>query len=171
MELQVIENLIYEIRGQKVMIDTDLAKMYGIETKKLKQAIKRNLNRFPKDFMFELDNQEFVSLRSQIVTSNKRGGIRYSPFAFTEQGVAMLSSILNSERAIAINIAIMRAFVFVRQYALTHRDLTEKLKQLEDKYDQKFLNFEQAINYLLEKDKKEIAQKDRKMIGFTIPEK
>jgi len=171
LELQVIENLIYEIRGQKVMIDTDLAKMYDIDTKRLKEAVRRNINRFPKDFMFELDNQELASLRSQIATSNRRGGIRYSPFAFTEQGVAMLSSILNSERAIAINIAIMRAFVFVRQYALTHRDLTEKLKQLEDKYDQKFLNFEQAINYLLEKDKKEIAQKERKMIGFKIPEK
>ena len=171
MKLQVIENLIYEIRGQKVMLDFDLAKMYGIETKKLKQSVKRNLNRFPKDFLFELNNQEVTTLRSQIVTSNKRGGTRYSPFAFTEQGVAMLSSILNSERAIEINIAIMRAFVFVRQYALTHKDLTEKLRQLEDKYDQKFLNFEQAINYLLEKDKIEVAQKDREMIGFKIPEK
>ena len=114
-QLDVIRNKIYEIRGQKVMLDFDLAEMYGIETRVLKQAVRRNIRRFPKDFMFELSEEEFVCLRSQFVTSNKRGGTRYRPFAFTEQGVAMLSSVLNSEVAIEINIGIMRAFVAIRQ--------------------------------------------------------
>ena len=114
-QLDVIQNKIYEIRGQKVMLDFDLAEMYGIETRVLKQAVRRNLKRFPGDFMFELSEEEFASLRSQIVISNKRGGTRYQPFAFTEQGVAMLSSVLNSEVAIEINIGIMRAFVTIRR--------------------------------------------------------
>ena len=101
------------------MLDFDLASLYGTETKVLKQAVRRNLKRFPSDFMFELTPEEFDSLRSQIVTSNKRGGTRYMPFAFTEQGVAMLSSVLNNETAIEINISIMRAFVSVRQYVLS----------------------------------------------------
>lgn len=113
-QLQVIQHKIYEIRGQKIILDFDLAAMYGTETKALKQAVRRNIERFPPDFMFELSSEEFESLRSQIVTSNKRGGTRYTPFAFTEQGVAMLSSVLNSKQAIAINISIMRAFVAIR---------------------------------------------------------
>ena len=116
MELTVIvQQKIYEIRGQRVMLDFDLAEMYGMETKVLKQSVKRNIKRFPSDFMFELTKEEWESLRSQFVTSNKRGGVRYMPFAFTEQGVAMLSSVLNSDIAIEVNIAIMRAFVAVRQ--------------------------------------------------------
>ena len=115
MELQVIQNKIYEIRGQKVMLDFDLAELYGSETKRLKEAVRRNLKRFPCDFMFELTKEEFTSLRSQIASSNGRGGLRYMPFAFTEQGVAMLSSVLNSDVAIEVNISIMRAFVAVRQ--------------------------------------------------------
>ena len=111
MELQVIQNRIYEIRGQKVMLDFDLAELYGSETKRLKEAVRRNLKRFPVDFMFELTKEEFTSLRSQIASSNKRGGMRYLPFAFTEQGVAMLSSVLNSESAIEINISIMRVLL------------------------------------------------------------
>ena len=114
-DLQLIQSKIYEIRGQRVMQDFDLAQMYGTETKVLKQAVKRNIKRFPTDFMFELNKEEFGFLRSQFVTSNQRGGTRYMPFAFTEQGVAMLSSILNSEVAIEINISIMRAFIAVRQ--------------------------------------------------------
>ena len=168
-ELQVIENLIYEIRGCKVMLDFDLAMMYGVETRVLKQSVRRNINRFPSDFMFMLTEQEIDALVSQFVIPSKKYFGGALPFAFTEQGVAMLSSVLKSKNAIEVNIAIMRAFVFIRQYALTHKDLTEKLKQLEKKYDQKFLNFEQAINYLLEKDKVEVLQKDRQMIGFTIP--
>ena len=115
MELQVIQNKIYEVRGQKVMLDFDLAELYGSETKRLKEAVRRNLKRFPSDFMFELTKEEFESLRSQIASSNGRGGLRYMPFAFTEQGVAMLSSVLNSDVAIEVNISIMRAFVAVRQ--------------------------------------------------------
>lgn len=165
MEIQRIEDKIYEIRGHKVMLDFDLAELYGTETKRLKEAVRRNLNRFPKDFMFELTNMEFESLRSQIATSN-RGGVRYMPFAFTEQGVAMLSSVLNSDKAIEVNIAIMRAFVFIRQYALTHKDLTDKLKALENKYDTQFEDVYGAIEFLLKKDRQETEQKERKRIGY-----
>lgn len=113
--LAIVQSKIYEVRGQRVILDHDLACLYGIETKVLKQAVRRNLKRFPTDFMFELSQVELDSLRSQIVTSNTRGGNRYLPFAFTEQGVAMISSVLNNDIAIEININIMRAFVAVRQ--------------------------------------------------------
>ena len=130
MELQVIQNKIYEIRGQKVMLDFDLAELYGSETKRLKEAVRRNLKRFPCDFMFELTKEEFTSLRSQIASSNKRGGMRYMPFAFTEQGVAKLSSVLNSESAIEINISIMRAFVTVRQYLSSINSTVKEIEEL-----------------------------------------
>ena len=165
MELQRIQSKIYEIRGQKVMLDFDLAVLYEVETKVLKQVVRRNINRFPIDFMFELTRDEFDGLRSQFVTS-KRGGTRYMPFAFTEQGVAMLASVLRSEKAIEINIQIVRAFVFIRRYALSHQDLTEKLKALESQYDKKFADVYEALQYLLDKDKKEVAQKNRTRIGF-----
>lgn len=139
MELQTIQKKIHEIRGKQVMLDFDLALLYGVETKVLKQGVKRNIRRFPIDFMFELTQEEFNSLRSQIVTSNKRGGIRYMPFAFTEQGVAMLSSILKSETAIEINISIIRAFVAVRQFLSVANnnnkeieDLKQRMKALEE---------------------------------------
>jgi len=148
------------------MFDFDLAELYGVETKRLKEAVKRNIRRFPPDFMLELDADELKSLRSQIATSN-RGGLRYAPFAFTEQGVAMLSSVLKSEKAIEINIAIMRAFVFMRQYALSHKDLTDKLKKLERKYDRKFHSIHEALSYLLQIDKQvKEAQGKRTQIGF-----
>lgn len=122
------------LREQRVMLDAELAALYGVETKVLVQAIKRNIERFPADFMFQLSADEWSSLRSQFVTSNAgRGGRRYAPFAFTEQGVAMLSSVLNSPRAIAINIEIMRAFVQVRAMAATHKDLAKQLAELQDK--------------------------------------
>jgi ORF6N domain len=122
------------LRGQRVMLDAELAALYGVETKVLVQAVKRNLERFPLDFMFQLDAEEYAALRSQFVTSNVgRGGRRYAPYAFTEQGVAMLSSVLNSPRAIAINIEIMRAFVQVRSMAATHQDLAKQLSELQDK--------------------------------------
>ena len=133
MELQVIQNKIYEVRGQKVMLDFDLAELYGSETKRLKEAVRRNLKRFPNDFMFELTKEEFESLRSQIASSNKRGGTRYMPFAFTEQGVAMLSSVLNSESAIEINISIMRAFVTVRQYLSSLNSTTKEIEELKQR--------------------------------------
>jgi phage regulator Rha-like protein len=170
MHLEKIQTKIYEIRGQKVMLDFDLAEMYGVETKNLNLAVKRNLKRFPTDFMFQLSKSEWEILRLQIETSKGRGGTRYLPFAFTEQGVAMLSGILNSEKAIEVNIAIMRAFVFMRQYALTHKDLTEKLQELENKYDQQFKDVYDAINFLLQKDSQETEQKQRKRIGYKNDE-
>lgn len=117
--------------------------------------------------MFELTKEEWELLRCNFSTSNQRGGIRYMPFSFTEQGVAMLSSVLNSDKAIDVNIAIMRAFVFVRQYALTHKDLTDKIKELEKRYNQQFEDVYEAINYLLQTDKQQTEQKTRKRIGFN----
>ena len=134
-DIEIIRSKIYEIRGQKVMLDYDLAEMYGVETKVLKQAVRRNIGRFPADFMFELTKEEFDLLRSQIVTSKGRGGIRYLPFAFTEQGVAMLSSVLNSETAIQINIGIIRAFVSVRQM-ITANPMAMRLATLEKNFEE-----------------------------------
>ena len=166
MKLQLIQTKIYELRGQKIMLDFDLSELYDVQTKNLNLAVKRNIKRFPADFMFQLSTKEWKSLRLQIETSKQRGGTRYLPYAFTEQGLAMLSGVLNSAKAIEVNIAIIRAFVFVRQYALSHKDLTKKLKMLETKYNKQFKDVYEAINYLLKKDKLEIAQKDRKRIGF-----
>jgi hypothetical protein len=168
MQLQVIQNKIYEIRGQKVMLDFDLAELYETETRILKQAVRRNIDRFPHDFMFEITNDEYNSLRSQIVILKTGRGkhSKYLPFAFTEQGVAMLASVLNSPKAIQVNIQIVRAFVFIRQYALTHKDLTDKLKELENKYNKQFKDVYEALNYLIKKDKQKIEQKERKRIGF-----
>ena len=130
-----IERRIFVIRGQKVMVDSDLADLYRVPTKVFNQAVKRNLNRFPKDFMFRLSGKEMEILRSQIVTSSW-GGRRHMPYAFTEQGVAMLSSVLNSDRAVYVNIAIMRAFVKLREILTTHRELAQKIEELERKYKQ-----------------------------------
>lgn len=129
-------------RDQRVMLDADLAELYGVQTKVLVQAVKRNLSRFPEDFMFQLSAQEFAALRSQFVTSNTggRGGRRTAPYAFTEQGVAMLSSVLTSPRAIAVNIEIMRTFVQVRALATTHGDLAKRLAELEDKTEALAMN-------------------------------
>jgi ORF6N domain len=127
---------ILSLREHRVMLDTDLAALYGVETKVLVQAVKRNLERFPEDFMFQLSTEEFANLRSQFVTSSLRkgyGGRRYAPYAFTEQGVAMLSSVVNSPRAIAINIEIMRAFVQLRAFAMSHQDLAKQLAELQEK--------------------------------------
>lgn len=129
-----IEARIHVIREQRVMLDADLAELYGVPTKALVQAVKRNIARFPEDFIFQLSGEEFAALRSQTVTSNTgRGGRRTAPYAFTEQGVAMLSSVLGSQRAIAVNIEIMRTFVRVRALAATHGDLAQRLSELEDK--------------------------------------
>ena len=151
------------------MLDFDLADLYQVETRVLKQAVRRNIERFPKDFMFELTKEEYNSLRSQFVTlkNNGRGKhSKYLPFAFTEQGVAMLSSVLKNKIAIEINISIIRAFVYIRQYALSHKDLSDKLNQLENKYNKQFKDVSEALNYLLQKDNKEIEQKQRKQIGY-----
>jgi len=170
MQLEKIQTKIYEVRSQKVMLDFDLAKLYEVETKNLNLAVKRNFKRFPTDFMFQLNEPEWKSLRLQIETSKGRGGTRYLPYAFSEQGVAMLSGILNSEKAIEVNISIMRAFVFMRQYALTHKDLTDKLHELEDRYDKQFKDIYDAINFLLQKDIQETEQKQRKRIGYKNDE-
>lgn len=156
-ELSVIENKIYEIRGQKVMLDFDLAEMYDVETKYLKRIVRRNMIRFPEDFLFQLSNEEFnsltINLRCQIGTSNK-GGLRYAPFAFTEQGVAMLSGLLNSPRAIQVNINIMRAFVRMRQYLLTHapkqelEELRKRIEYLEEDISSDRENYEQQFDEL-----------------------
>ncbi|MEI6142987.1 MAG: ORF6N domain-containing protein [Mariniphaga sp.] len=157
-EITNIQTKIYEIRGQKVMLDFDLAELYETETKYLKRTVCANTKRFPSDFMFELTTIEWESLRCNFSTSNTRGGTRYMPFAFTEQGVAMLSSILNSDKAIEVNIQIVRAFVYMRQYALSHKDLTSKLLELESKYDQQFKDVYDAINFLVQNDNHAIAQ-------------
>ncbi len=171
MQLQVIQTKIYEIRGQKVMLDYDLAELYEVLTKNLNLAVKRNLKRFPSDFMFQLTKPEWDdinSLRLQNETlENGRGKYRkYLPYAFTEQGVAMLSGILNSDKAIDVNIAIMRAFIALKQFALTNTELNNKLKELENTYNKQFKDVYEAINYLLQKDKQETNQKERKRIGY-----
>jgi hypothetical protein len=150
------------------MLDFDLAILYEVETKALKQAVKRNLERFPDDFMFEITRDEYNYLRSQNVTIDKGRGkySKYLSYAFTEQGVAMLSSVLKSPKALQINIMIMRAFVLVRQIALTQKDLTMKLNELELKYDKKFKDVYDAINFLLQKDKMISNQNQRKRIGY-----
>jgi hypothetical protein len=165
MELEHIKNSILDIRGKKVILDYELAKMYQVETRALKQAVRRNIERFPTDFMFELTEEEMKNLTSQFVTSSW-GGTRHQSFAFTEQGVAMLSSVLKSKIAIHVNISIMRAFVLMRQWALTHQELSKRLDALEQQYGQKFSDIEQVLNYLIQKDQKTIQQGARKEIGF-----
>ncbi len=165
--MKIVEGKILLIRGQKVMLDSDLAELYGVETKVLIQAVKRNINRFPEDFMFQLNNQEVISLRSQFVTSKSgRGGRRYNPYVLTEQGVAMLSSVLNSERAIEVNIMIMRAFVKMREMIVSHKDLARKLEELEKKYDTQFKVVFDAIRELMTP-----PELERKKIGFKLKEK
>ena len=144
-----IDRSILLIRGQKVMLDADLAELYGVETRVLVQAVRRNNERFPDDFMFRLSSQEFAFLRSQSVTSSQWGGRRYPPYAFTEQGVAMLSSVLRSKRAVQVNIEIMRAFVRLREMLATHKDLARKLAAMERKYDAQFKVVFDAIRKLM----------------------
>ena len=160
---EVIEKKIYLIHGCRVMLDSDLAEMYGVATKVLLQAVKRNLKRFPLDFMFQLKYQDVAALRSQIVTLKKGRGQhrKYSPYVFTEQGVAMLSSVLNSERAIEVNIHIMRAFVKLREMITSNTELARKLNELETKYNSQFKIVFDAIRQLMEP-----PQKKRKRIGF-----
>ncbi len=161
-----IKPTIQVIRNHRVMLSTDLATLYGIIPKVLMQAVKRNLLRFPSDFMLQLNTDEWANLKSQFVTSSledvKHGGARTAPYAFTEQGVAMLSSLLNSERAINVNIEIMRTFVKLRQLVTEHKDLTHRLDALEDHYDDQFKVVFDAIRSLMESPKPE-----KRPIGFT----
>ena len=168
---ELIERKILLIRGHKVMIDSDLAELYEVTTKRLNEQIKRNIKRFPEDFMFQLTKEEFLrfqfgisNLRSQFATSN-RGGRRYLPYVFTEQGVAMLSSVLNSERAIQVNIAIMRVFVKLRRLLTAHKELAHKLKELEhrtEKHDSEIQAIFEAIHQLMEPP----PEKPKRQIGF-----
>lgn len=169
MELQTLKRKIYEVRNQSVMFDFDLAELYETETRSLKQAVNRNTDRFPEDFMFQLSKQEW----NEVITNcdNLPLTAKFSPsrpFAFTEQGVAMLSSVLKSKKAIAVNIGIMRAFVLIRQHALTYLDLTDKLNALELKYNQRFQDINDAISFLLNKQNAEEEQKNRTRLGYQI---
>lgn len=157
-----IEKAIYLIRGEKVMLDRDLADLYEVETKALNRAVKRNLSRFPADFMFQLSAEEATGLRYQIGTSKKgRGGRRYLPYVFTEQGVAMLSSVLRSDRAVLVNIEIMRAFVRLRQMLASNAELSQRLDELESQYDRQFKVVFDAIRKLMTP-----TPAGRKQIGF-----
>jgi hypothetical protein len=165
-----VEKLIYLIRGQKVMLDSDLAELYGIATKVLKQAVRRNARRFPSDFMFLLTAQEVAFLRSQFVTSSSGwGGHRYRTMAFTEQGVAMLSSVLNSSRAIEVNIAIMRVFVRYRQLIASHSELAAALKELERQVKEHGEKIETVFEVL--RRLMQTPEPPRKQIGFGIRER
>ena len=166
-DIQIIKDKIYLIRGHKVMLDSDLAELYEVPTSALNQGVKRNSTRFPEDFMFQLSDNELDVLISQSVISKKynmsapgRGGVRKFPYVFTEQGVAMLSSVLRSDKAIQVNIAIMRAFVMMRQYAMNFKDLKDKMDELEARYDNKFDDIYEVLDQLLS------SKNERKDIGF-----
>ncbi len=157
-----IEKLIYLIRDHRVMIDSDLAELYGVTTGALNQALKRNIDRFPEDFAFQLSSEEFAALISQFVISKTgRGGRRKLPWVFTEQGVAMLSSVLRSKRAVQVNVQIMRAFVRMRQLLSSHKELMEKVQAMEKKYDKQFKTVFQAIYQLMKEE-----EKPQRKIGF-----
>ncbi|GJQ42572.1 MAG: DNA-binding protein [Ignavibacteriaceae bacterium] len=163
-----IERKIYSIRNQKVMLSTHLAALYEVEVKVLNQAVKRNIDRFPRDFMFQLSKKEFENLKSQIVTTSWGGARRSQPYAFTEQGVAMLSSVLKSKKAIKVNIQIMRAFVKLREIISTHKELAQKLKELElkiDSHDTQIQAIFDVINQLIIP-----PDPTKRKMGFTINE-
>lgn len=169
---EIIMNQIYYIRGQKVMIDRDLAILYGVETKQLKRQVSRNIERFPEDFMFEMTKKELENWRSQFGTSNSdKMGLRYAPFCFTEQGVAMLSSVLNSPKAIAVNIQIIRIFTRIRQMLMDNTELRLAIEKLEKKTDNNTKNIEVVFQYFDELAEKKGNQKPRKQIGFKIGKK
>jgi phage regulator Rha-like protein len=162
---EVIERRILLIRGQKVMLDSHLAELYGVETKVLKRAVRRNRDRFPHDFMLELTRQEYEILRSQFGTLRWGEHAKYLPYVFTEQGVAMLSTVLNSKRAIQVNIEIMRAFVRLREILATHKDLARKLEEMEKKYDEQFAVVFRAIRELMTP-----PNAPKRRIGFGVEE-
>ena len=164
---ETISNTIYYIRNQKVMLDRDLGTLYGIETRVLKQAVRRNISRFPEDFMFELSKEEFQNWRSQFVTSNSdKMGLRYVPMAFTEHGILMLSSVLNSEKAIQTNIQIMRIFTKVRQMLLDTTEMKLDIVQIQKKLENQGKNIELVFSYLDELTEKKEEQKPRTKIGY-----
>jgi ORF6N domain len=158
--IQIIKEKVLEIRGEKVILDNDLAELYGVDTRSLKQSVKRNINRFPEDFMFELSKTEITKIVEDGVIESKSNFGGASPYAFTEQGVAMLSSVLRSDKAIQVNIAIMRAFVMIRQYAMNFKDLKDKLDELKVQYDNKFDDIYEVLDQLSN------PENNRKEIGF-----
>ncbi len=166
-----IEKRILFVRGRQVMLDEDLADLYGVETKRLIQQVKRNLKRFPEDFMFQLSKAEAEALRSQIATSNDgRGGRRYAPYVFTEQGVAMLSGVLRSERAIAVNIEIMRAFVVLRRAASSYAELENRLEQIEREMNERLGDHDERLNEIFRVLRQLITPPPRpkRPIGFRV---
>ena len=171
MELQIIQKKILEIRRHKVMLDKHLSELYGVPTKSINLAVKRNIKRFPSDFMFQLTEDEFESLRFQIETSN-RGGSRYLPYAFTEHGITMLSSVLRSETAIKVNIAVVRAFILLKQYNNNFTLLQKRIDELESKFNIKIDNINEVIEFLLSKPETKPKKKQRiKPVGFKLPKK
>jgi len=163
--VELIATRILEIRGKRVMLDVDLANLYGVKTKRLLEQVRRNKKRFPDDFMYQLTKEEVMNLRSQFATSSW-GGTRYLPYAFTQEGIAMLSSVLNSERSIQVNILIMRAFVKLKELLLTHKDLAIKIEALERKYanhDEKIQKIFEAIRQLIAP-----AEEPKRKIGFHV---
>ena len=164
--IELIQSKIMVIRGEKVMIDQDLAELYGVETRVLKQAVRRKIERFPDDFMFELTRVEYNDLRSQFGTLKRGAHSKYLPMAFTEQGVAMLSSVLNSRRAVEVNILVMRAFVKLRKMVTSHKDLLRKVEEMEKRYDEQFSIVFEAIRQLMTP-----PEKPKRKIGFEVKEK
>lgn len=163
---EIIMNQIYYIRGQKVMLDTDLAALYEVETKQLKRQIRRNAERFPEDFMFELAPEEYHSLRSQNGTLKRGEHAKYLPMAFTEQGVSMLSSVLNSNRAIKVNIQIIRIFTRIRQMFVDNTELRLEIEKIKTKLDNQDKNMEIVFRYLDELIERKVTAQPRKRIGF-----
>ena len=167
---EIVMSKIYVFRGQKVMLDRDLAELYGVETKYLKRQVKRNIKRFPEDFMFELNKDEFEDWRSQFVTSKSdKKGLRYAPYAFTEQGVAMLSGVLNSERAINMNIQIMRIFTKMRQLVMSHKEILKRLDKIESTIEGQGHEIQVLFEYikrLMQEQETVKVQSSRKKIGF-----
>lgn len=171
MELSIIQKHILEIRGQRVMLDFRLAEMYGVETRILIQAVKRNINRFPPDFVFQLNKSEFDVLISQIVISKteKRGGTRKLPYVFTEHGITMLSSVLRSETAIKVNIAVVRAFILLKQHSNDFRLLQKRINELESKFNRKIENINEVIDILLSQPEPKVKkEKPIKKIGYKL---
>jgi hypothetical protein len=172
---ETVISKIYLIRNMKVMLDMDLAELYGVETKQLKRAVRRNSDKFPRDFMFELTKEELLNWRRQFGTSNReKMGIRIPPFAFTDYGVLMLSSVLNSERATQINILIIRVFTKMRELLLTHKDILLKLEKLERKYadhDDKIILIFEYLKQLEKTKQQELEQNQRRRIGFKTSKK
>jgi hypothetical protein len=167
MQLKSIQSKIYEIRGQKVMLDFDLAELYEVETRVLNQAVKRNIDIFPEDFLFQLTTKEWKNMSSQIVMTYPAKRPKTAlPLVFTEHGVTMLANVLKSKKARQTSVAIVRAFIALKQFVISHKELSIQLNELEKKYNKQFKDVYEVINYLLRKDKQEIDFKERKRIGF-----